>query len=251
MSEFEETFWAKAEYTAGYRDHAEHFIIDRQAHLFILTSFFQQFIGPGKGARVLDLGCGDGILTAQLLAVDQTVQATALDGSGDMLAAAQRRLARFQKTRYLQRSFEDLIRNPATLKHYHLVMSAFAIHHLNLANKAALFQVIFDHLLPGGYFLNIDTVLPHEAAYTDWYFTLYREWIDARERRLKLPRSFNHIPDEARYNPDNKLSTLAAQLDSMKSIGFADVECHYKYGIFAIFSGRKPNSGKAHGNDKL
>ena len=239
MSEFQESLWVDSQYARSYRDNAENFIIDRQAHFFILRSFYRQFVGGGQGTKVLDLGCGDGILTAQLLALDPTIQATLVDGSSDMLAAARERLGGHPGLQTIQRSFEDLIRESSALDQYHFVMSAFAIHHLFLADKAALFRRIFDHLASGGYFLNIDTVLPNDPAPTDWYYNLYREWIAERERRLNLSQSFGHVPDEARYNPDNKLSTLAAQLEALKSIGFVEVECHYKYGIFVIYSGRK------------
>lgn len=240
MTKFNQTFWSDPNYVEDYRDNADHFIVDRQAHFFILKSFFHHFVGSGTEAKVLDLGCGDGILTEQLLSIDATIQATAIDGSGDMLTAAKKRLRRYQDVCYLRKTFEELIQEPAGLDHYNFIMSAFAIHHLDLPDKAALFQIVFDHLVPDGYFMNIDTVLPEAHAYTDWYYTLYREWIEARERQLNLSTSFGHIPDQARYNPDNKLSDLSSQMESMQAIGFTKVECHYRYGIFAIFGGQKP-----------
>lgn len=240
MTKFNQTFWSDPNYVEDYRDNADHFIIDRQAHFFILKSFFRYFVGSGIRAKVLDLGCGDGILTDQLLSIDSTIQVTAVDASSDMLAAARDRLSSYPGVSYLQRSFEDLIKEPAELDHYHFIMSAFAIHHLELPDKVALFQVIFDHLVPNGYFINIDTLLPEASTYTDWYYTLYREWIEARERQLNLSTSFSHVPDQARYNPDNKLSSLSSQWESMQAIGFTNVECHYKYGIFVIFGGQKP-----------
>lgn len=240
MSKFNQTFWSDPDYVEDYRDNADHFIIDRQAHFFILKSFFRHFVGSGTGAKVLDLGCGDAILTEQLLSIDATIQATAIDGSGDMLTAAKERLSHYQGIRYLRKTFEELIKESADLGHYNFIISAFAIHHLDLPDKRALFQVVFNHLVPGGYFMNIDTVLPEASTYTDWYYTLYQEWIEARERQLNLSTSFSHVPDQARHNPDNKLSSLSSQLESMRAIGFTEVEYHYKYGIFVIFGGQKP-----------
>ena len=123
-----------------------------------------------------------------------------------------------------------------------LVVSAFAVHHLSLPQKTDLFQVIFDQLNIGGYFLNIDTTLPSDQIFTDWYYTLWREWVGAREKALQLENSFTNVPDKARKNPDNQLNPLNTQLEALKSIGFKEVDCHYKNGLFTIYSGRKKQS---------
>ncbi len=46
-------------------------------------------IGPARGLRILDVGCGDGILATRL--AQAGAQVTGLDASADMLAAARRR----------------------------------------------------------------------------------------------------------------------------------------------------------------
>jgi tRNA (cmo5U34)-methyltransferase len=33
--------------------------------------------------------------------------------------------------------------------------------------------------------------------------------------------------------------TLAAQLNALQTIGFEDVDCFYKYGIFTMYGGKK------------
>ena len=48
------------------------------------------------------------------------------------------------------------------------------------------------------------------------------------------------IPDQYKENPDNIPDTLESQLHALTAIGFQDVDCHFKYGIFSLFGGRKP-----------
>jgi tRNA (cmo5U34)-methyltransferase len=240
MADFEQTFWADSTYAATYRDHADNFIVERQTHLAILRSFFREFVGTGRGAKVLDLGSGDGILTAHIQSLDPTVQPTLVDGFQEMLDAARERLENSTQAIFINQTFDELIRDSSGLGQFDLVMSSFAIHHLDLAGKTGMFRVIFDHLQPGGAFINIDTVLPDSSGLTDWYYTLYREWIEARERQTNPDRSFADTPDKDRYNPDNQLSNLSSQLAALRGLGFTEVDCHYRYGIFAIYSGRKP-----------
>jgi len=49
------------------------------------------WIGPARGHRILDVGCGDGVLATRL--AQDCAEVTGLDASADMIAAARRRAA--------------------------------------------------------------------------------------------------------------------------------------------------------------
>ncbi|MBN1220173.1 MAG: class I SAM-dependent methyltransferase [Anaerolineae bacterium] len=239
MTEFDETLWSEREYAQEYRDHADHYIQERDMLFKVLVSFYRQFIGIGQAKRMLDLGCGDGAIANQILRVDDSVNLTLMDGSKDMLDAARLRFWQFPKLQYVLATFEALIGRENSLPTFDFIASAFAIHHLSWSSKIGLFEQIYAYLNEGGAFLNIDTVFPNNPSYTDWYYEFWREWIIDRQTRLELKEAFDHVPNRARTNPENKLDPLQNQLDALTRIGFKDVECHYKLGIFAIFGGRK------------
>ena len=119
-------------------------------------------------------------------------------------------------------------------------MSSFAIHHLHHAEKAMLFQRLIDAIQPGGWFLNIDVMLPDEEILTGWVIELWRDQILEAERRSPATRSCRDVPEEAWNNPDNKYATLGWQLKALRTAGFIEVDCHYRNGIFGIYTGRKP-----------
>ena len=48
-----------------------------------------ELLAPRRGERILDLGCGDGVLTEKLVAAGAEV--VAVDGAPDMIAAAKKR----------------------------------------------------------------------------------------------------------------------------------------------------------------
>ncbi len=56
---------------------------------------------------------------------------------------------------------------------------------------------------------------------------------------MESSESFQHIPDQYKNNPDNNPDTLENQLKSLKSAGFNNVDCYYKYGIFSVYGGQK------------
>ncbi len=241
---FDDTAWMESAYAAEYRQSADHFVLGRRMQLFIMQSFYRHFLADRKSFDLLDLGCGDGELAANIVDVAPHTRLTLVDGSADMLDAAQDRFKKRADSKgdvqIMQHTFAELIGDPSLLGQYDMVVSGFAIHHLHLAEKTALFQLIHRSLKPGGAFVNIDTVLPSTSpALMDWYYACWREWIEARQSQLGLAEDFSGVPDEARYKEENKLSTLSSQLEALKSIGFTDVGCHYQNSIFVVFSGMK------------
>jgi len=54
------------------------------------------------------------------------------------------------------------------------------------------------------------------------------------ERRL-----FRRYHTQIQGHKDNKPDTLEDQLNALREIGFIEADCYYKYGIFAMYGGRK------------
>jgi tRNA (cmo5U34)-methyltransferase len=60
---------------------------------------------------------------------------------------------------------------------------------------------------------------------------------------LKAALDLSSTPEDARKKPENQYETLADQLRWLEEAGFTEVECHYRRGLFGIYSGRKPQAG--------
>ncbi len=240
MTEFDKSNWARPEFAKGYRENADIYVLERRRMLTILQSFYLHFLKDNSPKTMLDLGCGDGILTSVIAEVDDALTATLVDGSGDMLKKAEERLIGFKNARFVRASFEEIVREDSVGAHYDLIASSLAIHHLRLDGKKSIFRYAHDHLNPGGYFLNIDVVLAPDERIERWYSSLWREWIDERTRAIG-PESedFASVVDRYKDNKDNKPDTLENQLEGLRDAGFSEVDCYYKYGIFAMFGGRR------------
>jgi len=240
MSDFNKSQWAKPEFTQEYRDSADIYVVERKRLFEILKSFYRNFVGNRPNRSVLDLGCGDGILTDELLKTDGSIRATLIDGSEDMLKNAKERLKDFKDVRFVKVSFQEILSKDSILQKYDFVVSSLAIHHLTVEERKALFKTIYSHLNVGGYFLNIDVVLAPSNNLEQWYLLLWKQWIDERKSILKIEGgSYDDITTRYKDNSDNKPDVLTGQLEALQQAGFKDVDCFYKYGIFTMYGGKK------------
>lgn len=240
MAGFNKSQWAKAEITQEYRDGADVFIVERRRLLEILKSFYRHFIGNKSENNVLDLGCGDGIVMHELLKTDNQITATLIDGSEDMVNKAKERLKDFKNIQFVQASFQEILEKNIILQNYDFIVSSLAIHHLTMDEKTALFGTIYSHLKIDGYFLNIDVILAPSNTLEQWYLSLWKQWISERKSFFGIEGDrYDDIIRRYKDNTDNKPDTLDAQLNALRDIGFKDIDCFYKYGIFTMYGGRK------------
>ena len=108
---------------------------------------------PEGTARLLDLGCGTGALTAQVLEQDPRRQVTGLDLSEQMLAQARARLG--DRVKLIQGDSEYL---PFPDGSFDVVYCCDSFHHY--PDPAAVLAEVGRVLVPGGVFLLGDIWLP-------------------------------------------------------------------------------------------
>ena len=135
-------------------------------------------------------------------------------------------------------SFQQLLTNDPLDESFDFVYSSFAIHHLAFTEKKELYAYIHKRLSPGGCFVHNDVVCPPFDELEDWYLSLWRQWIEehpAKERR----EDFLGVPEQYKSSPDEMPDTLESQQEALKDVGFRNVDCYFKYGIFCLFGGSK------------
>ncbi|MGA7097469.1 MAG: class I SAM-dependent methyltransferase [Acidimicrobiia bacterium] len=114
----------------------------------------------GIGARtILDLGSGTGETAKAVLSEHPGAGLVGIDSSDEMLAIARRQLP---ESTFLVSRLED----PLPDGPFDLVVSAFAIHHLDGPGKLGLFSRVARILSPAGRFAFLDVVIP-EAPVSD------------------------------------------------------------------------------------
>jgi tRNA (cmo5U34)-methyltransferase len=180
---------------------------------------------PARTRRILDLGTGDGrllaLVNAHLMPPERIgahkIEAVAIDFSPAMLEAAGKRFTEDSSVTIVSHNLDYPL--PALGK-FDAVVSCFAIHHLLHERKRALYAEIYDLLNPGGVFCNLE----HVASPTQ---PLHEEFL----------YSIGYTPETE--DPSNKLLDLETQLRWLREIGFADVDCHWKWRELALLVGRR------------
>jgi tRNA (cmo5U34)-methyltransferase len=241
MSDFTKSLWTDPVFSREYLDNAEAYVPYRETMLSVLVSFYRHFLGGVSGKRILDLGSGDGIIAEALKSSDPDTSVTLVDGSEDMLARARNRFAGIEGTSFIRASFQQLMAEDVLLDQlFHLVVSSLAIHHLPSREKRDMYSYIIDHLLPGGYLLHLDTVLAPTNDLEDWSMALWQDWVDRKREAGQTDQDFSDITRRYQGNSDNQPDTLKFHLEALSDMGFTQIDCLFKYGTFAVWTGRKP-----------
>jgi tRNA (cmo5U34)-methyltransferase len=105
-------------------------------------------------SRLLDLGVGTGETTRRCLEAHPAARAVCLDELQDKLDAAAQMLGGRADLR-LGRFQDPLPEGP-----FELIVSAFALHHVDAASKADLFPRVAERLSEGGRFVLADVIEP-------------------------------------------------------------------------------------------
>lgn len=196
--------------------------------------------GADEPVRVLDLGAGTGLLSAEIAGRFPRARVTLVDLSVEMLRVARRRFApepdRFE-FRVMDFARKEL---PAG---YDLVASALSIHHLTDGDKRELFEKAHGALVAGGLFVNLDQVLgetpEEEALYEEWWLRSVRE---AGASEEDLAGAFRRMRAD-------KNAPLADQLRWLEEAGFEGVGCAHRDHRFAVYGGRKKTEHSYNGKE--
>jgi tRNA (cmo5U34)-methyltransferase len=211
--------WQSSTHAAAYLERA-----DRVPHRSAGESALLEEI-PASINRVLDLGSGDGRLLDLVLRARPHARGVAVDFSPLMLEQLKARFGPLDGAQYRVTSRVDVVDHNLDaplppIGTFDLVVSSFAIHHLEHERKRQLYAEIWTVLEPGGVFCNLE----HVASASPY----------AHERFLEAMGISANEED-----PSNKLLDVQTQLVWLREIGFTDVDCYWKWRELALLVGRK------------
>jgi tRNA (cmo5U34)-methyltransferase len=206
--------WQNAEHALSYLARADKLPHRTEGERVLLDQI------PVSAVRVLDLGTGDGRTLALVKLRSPEALGVAVDFSEPMLTQAQKRFEGDPKVRLVKHDLSvPLV--ASEFGSFDAVVSSLALHHLTHKRKEQLFREVFNLLNPGGVFCNLD----HVAS-------------PSPKAHLAFLEEISMKPENE--DPSNKLLDVETQLGWLRQIGFADVDCYWKWLEVALMVGFKP-----------
>jgi tRNA (cmo5U34)-methyltransferase len=237
------------ERTPGWDEHDSHdfidlgrfFVPDREEQVAAVLDMVPD---PGDGLLV-DLCCGEGLLSRALLERFPRARVLAMDLSPAMLEHARAALAIYGE-RFAARPFDLADRSwrsfPEPVRAF---VSSLAIHHLDGAGKRELFLDLAAALAPGGAVVIADLVKPATPAA---HQLAARTWDEAVRRRAlelaghlgpyeKFRRERWNLYADPEPDPIDQPSPLLDQLRWLEAAGLTGVDVYWLKAGHAVFGG--------------
>jgi tRNA (cmo5U34)-methyltransferase len=194
--------------------------------------------GPDDELTFMDLGAGTGAASRAFLEEYPRSKAILAEYSPQMTAEGEKLMAAYAG-RYRYVEFDMLAADWSALDGVRLdaVVSTLSIHHLPDTRKQGIFREIYQHLEPGGWYVNFDPVRPID----DELGAVWQRVNDRYEPEAPHLRAHRTTQEQARYeNHVRYMIPIEPQLQWLREAGFATVDVFWKRLDMVIFGGSKP-----------
>ncbi len=184
---------------------------------------------PPRARTICELGAGSGLMTRLLRDRFPTAHLYVIDFSAPMLDLARGRMGSDRNITWYQLDYateplpEDLC----------AVVSSLSIHHLDDADKRAVFKKVHASLKPNGVFVNAEQVAGPTPALEARYKALWLEQVRA------AGATEQQIEASLYRQQEDRSATVADQLLWLREAGFADADCWFKDNRFAVMAGTR------------
>ena len=195
--------------------------------------------------RVVDICCGDGMLSEAILERFSTARILGLDGSETMRREAEKRLSRFGDRFDIQAFDLDDMQWADSIHAPRCFVSSLAIHHLDAGGKRSLFRQIASRLESGGALLIADIVAPASDTALESHRASWRRAAADQSQTLTgstelydraIAEGWGYY-DGIDSDPEEQPSTLFEQLKWLEEAGFRSADCFWLRAGFAIYGG--------------
>jgi len=232
-------YWEQKEKLGKYIGGIRQFFPLASEQLDVIARIIYRFNPEVK--TFLDLGCGDGFMGYYVFEMFPDSRGIFMDASNEMITRAKAKQNSFHAQLFVgDFSNADWIKPlPENVK-FDLVISGYAIHHIENEKKKRLYKQIYNLLNPNGIFLNLEHVLSptddleklFRNLFDDRMFDYHKHIGDGKTKEEVIEKY--HDPNHAALN---RLEFVEKQCNWLREIGFKQVDCYMKIFELALFGG--------------
>jgi tRNA (cmo5U34)-methyltransferase len=181
-----------------------------------------------KEYRVLDLGCGNGILTDLVFRKLPNSYVVGFDLTENMLAAFEKKVSGHTgKFELVQGDF----RTDSIGEGYDIILAGLALHHLTWEEREKFYHRLYSALSHKGLFIARDIIIDEDQTIAQEQYSYWK----------KFMQSQGEDPDfwYSKHIEKDHPMTLSDHFSWLKSAGFTQVACQWRLYNFAITTARK------------
>ncbi|MFT5230979.1 MAG: tRNA (cmo5U34)-methyltransferase [Saprospiraceae bacterium] len=192
-------------------------------YLQLLSSFVSHLPDSFTPRSILDLGSGNGNVTAQLIPRFPVATFTLVDASEEMIDLCRTQFKDYDII-YENKYFEDFSFKE---KSYDMVVAGFSLHHCDTSEKQAIFKNIYKSLKKGGLFSYSDLMISktnrdHEDVLKKWKEFVHTTFPDGEK--------WNWVMEH--YKEFDKPTDFQLQKEWLLQSGFSTVETPFRKGYW-------------------
>jgi len=181
-----------------------------------------------RNYRVLDLGCGNGILSELVFQKFPQSFVVGFDLTADMLTAYEKKLVHQAGCFELRQG--DFRIDPIG-EEYDIIIAGLTLHHLTWEERRRFYEILYLALKPGGRFLARDIIIDEDKAVARDHYVYWKEFMKSQGEDPELWYS-KHL------DKDHPV-TLSDHFAWLRQAGFSKVACHWRLYNFAITAAQK------------
>jgi ubiquinone/menaquinone biosynthesis C-methylase UbiE len=185
----------------------------------LISSFVKSLPNNFKPNSILDLGSGNGNVTAQLIPYFPNATYTLVDASSEMINLCRTQFREYDIT-YENKYFKEFIFNK---ERYDLVVAGLSLHHCDEKEKQSMFKGIHNSLKKGGIFSYSDLMINKTSPDHPRLLQQWKEFVD-----INFPdgEKWKWLMDH--YESFDKPTDFLTQQEWLKHVGFTDIEICFR-----------------------
>lgn len=182
----------------------------------------------GEKTRVLDLGCGNGVLSKLVLKKNPQAYVVGFDLTPKMLEAYLQNLSEYNGRYEL---IQGDYRFDSIGSNYDAVLAGLTLHHLTWGQRKDFYRLIYDILAEGGVFILNDIIIDEDWDTRKKHYDSWMQFIESN----------GEDPDYwlTRHKKKDFPVTLEDHFKWLKEAGFSETACHWRFNNFAVTSAIK------------